>query len=40
MINKITRKLAEELGIDFDLLIDDFIDTSYEEHRRESNYFT
>ena len=40
MINKITRKLAEKLDIDFDLLIDDFIDTSYEEHRWESNYFT
>ena len=40
MINKITRKLTKELGIDFDLLIDDFIDTSYEEHRRDSNFFT
>lgn len=40
MINKITRKLAKKLGIDFDLLIDDFIDTSNEEHRKNSNYFT
>ena len=40
MINKITRKLAEELGIDFNLLVDDFYDISYEEHRRDSNFFT
>ncbi len=40
MINKITRKLAKKLGIDFNLLVDNFIDISYEEHRRDSSYFT
>ena len=40
MINKITRKLAKKLGIDFNLLVDNFIDISYEEHRRDSNFFT
>ena len=39
MINKITRKSAKELDIDFDILIDDFIDISYEEHRRGSDFF-
>ena len=40
MINKITRQIAKELGIDFDILIEDFQEDSYEEHRRGSNFFT
>lgn len=40
MINKITRKLTEKLGIDFDILIEDFIDISYEEHKNSSSYYT
>lgn len=40
MINKITRKNAKELGVDFNELISDFDDTSYEKHRRGSTFFT
>jgi len=40
MINKITRETAKELGFDFNRLIQDMDETSYEEHRRGSNFFT
>ena len=40
MVNKITRANASELGVDFNELIDDFFETSYEEHRRGSNFYT
>ena len=40
MINKITRNNAKELGVDFNELISDFNDTSYEEHRRGSTFYT
>ena len=39
-ITKITRENAKELGIKFNDLIQDFDVTSYEEHRRGSNFFT
>jgi hypothetical protein len=38
-MNTITRKNADELGIDFDSLIDEFIEDSYIEHRRGSNFY-
>ena len=37
MINKILRTEYQDV---FDSFIDDFIETSYEEHRRDSNFFT
>lgn len=40
MINKITRATAKELGVDFNELINDMDEISYEEHRRGSNFFT
>ena len=40
MKNKITRESAKEMGIDFNELISDMDITSYEEHRRGSNFFT
>jgi len=39
MINEINRKNAKELGLDFNELIDDFIEDSYDEHRRGSTFF-
>lgn len=39
-MNKITREIAKELNIDFNALISDFDEISYEEHRRGSNFFT
>lgn len=39
MINKITRKNAKELGVDFNELISDFDDTSFQEHRRGSSFY-
>jgi len=38
-MNKLTRKEALELGIDFDLLIDDFYCHSSDKHRRESSFY-
>ena len=38
-MNKITRETAKELGFDFNELIQDLDETSYEEHRRGSNFF-
>lgn len=40
MINKLTRELAKELDVDFNLLLENMIDNSYQEHRRGSNFFT
>lgn len=40
MTNKITRQNAKELGVDFNELISDFDDTSFQEHRRGSTFFT
>jgi hypothetical protein len=39
MINEINRKNAKELGLDFNELIEDFIEDSYDEHRRGSTFF-
>ena len=39
MINKLTRKIAKEMGFDFDELVSDFADTSYQEHRRNSDFW-
>ena len=39
-MNKITREIAKELNIDFNDLISDFDDTSYQNHRSSSNFFT
>lgn len=36
MINKITRKNYPE---HFDSFIDDFYETSYQKHRRDSNFY-
>lgn len=36
-MNKITRKTE---GIDFDELLNDFIENSYKEHRRGSTFYT
>lgn len=38
-INVITREWAKENNIDFDMLIEDFDENSYNEHRRGSNFF-
>ena len=40
MITKITRQLAKELEVDFNLLLEDFVEDSYQEHRRGSNFYT
>jgi hypothetical protein len=39
-MNKITRDTAKEMGFDFNSLINDMDEVSYEEHRRGSNFFT
>ena len=39
MINRITRATAKEMGFDFNSLLEDFQENSYEEHRRDSNFF-
>jgi hypothetical protein len=39
-MNKITRDTAKEMGVDFNSLINDMDEISYEEHRRGSNFFT
>jgi hypothetical protein len=39
MINRITRDTAKEMGFDFNSLLEDFQENSYEEHRRDSNFF-
>jgi hypothetical protein len=39
-MNRIARKTAKELGINFDSLIDDMEIVSYEEHRRGSSFYT
>lgn len=39
-MNKITRQTAQEIGIDFDSLLEDFLVDSYKEFRRGSNFFT
>ena len=39
-MNKITRKTAKDYGIDFDDLIDEFTEHSYEEHRKGSDFYT
>lgn len=38
MINKITRESAKELGINFDDLIKDFYETSYQEYYKNSTF--
>lgn len=38
-INVITREWTKENNIDFDMLIDEFDEDSYEKHRRGSNFF-
>jgi hypothetical protein len=40
MINKLTRQLAKELEVDFNTLLEDFVEDSYQEHRRGSNFYT
>lgn len=40
MINKINRETAKEMGIAFNDLLEDFIENSYQEHRRGSNFYT
>lgn len=37
-LNKITRET--ELPVKFDIFLEDFVENSYEEHRRGSNFFT
>jgi hypothetical protein len=39
-MNKLTRTTAKELGIDFNSLLDDFVENSYKEHRKGSNFYT
>lgn len=39
-MNKITRKTAKEMGFEFNDLISDMDETSYEEHRKGSEFFT
>ncbi len=39
-MNQITRKNAIELGLDFNELISDFVENSYQEHRIGANFFT
>ncbi len=40
MINELTRQLAKELEVDFNSLLEDFVENSYQEHRRGSNFYT
>lgn len=40
MMNTITETWCKENNIDFDLLIDDFVEHSYKQHRRGSNFYT
>jgi hypothetical protein len=39
MINKITKENAKDLNIDFEYLIDDFYDESYNVHRNGSSFY-
>jgi hypothetical protein len=39
-INTITRQSALEMGINFDEFLEDFVEDSYSEHRRGSNFYT
>jgi len=39
MINKLDEKIAEEYGLDFDELLDDFYDDSRIYHRRGSSFY-
>ena len=39
MINKLNEKIAEEYGLDFDELLDDFYTDSFVNHRRGSNFY-
>ena len=39
MINKINEEIAEQFGLNFDELLDDFLEDSYNEHRRGSTFF-
>lgn len=40
MINKLNQKIAEQFGLDFDELLDDFYDDSYIKPRRGSSFYT
>ena len=39
MINKLDQKIAEQFGLDFDELLDDFYDDSKSRHRRGSSFY-
>lgn len=39
MINKINEEIAEQFGLNFDELLDDFLEDSYNEHRRGSTFY-
>jgi len=39
MINRITRDTAKEMRFDFNSLLEDFQQNSYEDHRRGSNFY-
>ena len=39
MINKLNEKIAEEYGLDFDELLDDFYTDSFVNHRRGSTFY-
>lgn len=39
-VNLINRKVANEEGFDFNSLLEDFVEDSYSEHRRGSNFYT
>ena len=39
MINKLNEKIAEEYGLDFDELLDDFIEDSYSKYRKNSTFY-
>jgi len=39
MINKLDEKIAEQFGLDFDELLDDFYDDSNSSHRRYSSFY-
>ena len=39
MINELNEKIAEEFGLEFDELLNDFYDDSLEDHRRGSSFY-
>jgi len=39
MINELNDKITEQFGLDFDELLEDFLEDSYDNHRRGSSFY-